>query len=220
MTTAASPSGQPTAPFATSPALPPTKARRRPWLVWAGVALAIVGGLASWSYASTVGNTDTVLVITGDVSRGDTIKSGDLTTMEIASGQNSDTFAAGESRKVIGQVALVDLPDGSLVTTNNVGEGLAVESGKSIVGVALSAKQLPSYPLTAGDKVRIVDTPIAQGDPPAATPSTFTAEVFTTKYDDISGQWIIDLVVNERQAADIAARSATGRIALILDATK
>jgi len=209
-----------TPPFATTPALPPTKARRRPWLVGAGVALAIVGGLASWYYASTVGNTDTVLVITGDVARGDTIASGDLTTIQIAGGQGTGTFAAADSRDVIGQVALVDLPDGSLVTKNNVGEGLAVAAGKSIVGVALSADQLPSYPLTAGDKVRIVDTPIAQGDPPAATPSTFRAEVFTTKYDDISGQWIVDLIVSESQAADIAARSATGRIALILDSTE
>ena len=203
-----------------APYLPPTKAQRRPWLVGLGVSLAIIGGLASWYYASTVGNTDTVLVVSGDVTRGEVIGTDDLTTLEIASGQTTTAFRASDSRDVIGQVALVDLPEGSLLTHENLGDGLAVDRGKSIVGVALAPSQMPSFPLSAGDEVRLVDTPIAQGDPPDATPSTFRAVVFTTKYDEASSRWIVDLLVTSSQAADIAARSATGRIALILDSAE
>lgn len=202
----------------TAPVLPPTKSRRRPAIIAAGVALAIVGGLASWYYASSVGNTVTVLVTVDAVTRGETIESADLTTIQIAGGQNTNTFTAAQSTDVIGQIATVDLPSGTLLTTENIGAGLAVKSGESIVGVALSPAQMPSYPLAAGDEVRIVDTPIAQGEPPASTPNTFKATVFTTKFDEASAQWIVDLVVPTSQAADIAARAATGRIALILDA--
>lgn len=198
-------------------AAPPTKSRRRPALILAGVALAIVGGLGSWWYASSIGNTVTVLVTSTAVTRGEQIETADLTTLEIAGGQASDAITAARSTEVVGQVATVDLPAGSLITSDNIGGGLTVESGQSIVGVALTAAQMPSHPLAAGDAVRIVDTPIAQGDPPQTTPQSYEATVFTSKYDDATSQWIVDLVVPQGRAADIAARSATGRIALVLD---
>lgn len=197
--------------------LAPTKTRTRPWLVGLGVAIVIVGGLGTWYFASTIGHTSTVLVTANGITRGEVLTAQDLTTLEIASGQNTTAVAATESSNVIGKTAAVDLPAGTMLTNSNIGDALAIEAGQSIVGVALSSAQLPSYQLAAGDKVRLVDTPISQGDPPAATPSTFKAVVFTTKYDEVNGQWIIDLVVPSNQAADIAARSATGRIALVLD---
>lgn len=198
-------------------AAPATRSRRRPALILAGVALAIVGGLGSWWYASSVGNTVTVLVTSGSVARGEQIETVDLTTLEIAGGQTSEAITAARSDDVVGQVATVDLPAGSLITADNIGGGLTVETGQSIVGVALTAAQMPSYPLSAGDAVRIIETPIAQGDPPQSTPQSYEAIVFTSKYDDSTSQWIVDLVVPQGKAADIAARSATGRIALVLD---
>ena len=50
-------------------AAPPTKARRRPMIIAAGVALAVVGGLGSWAYATSTGDTQTVLVTSTDVRR-------------------------------------------------------------------------------------------------------------------------------------------------------
>jgi hypothetical protein len=196
---------------------PPTKSRRRPAVIAAGVALAIIGGLGSWYYASTVGNTVTVLSTQTDIARGATITSADLTTLQIAGGQDTPAFTAAQATDVIGQTATVDLPAGTLVTTANVGEGISITAGESIVGVALSLAQLPNYPLVAGDKVRLVDTPIAQGDPPASEPKSFEATVFTTRFDEATAAWVVDLVVPSKEAADIAARSATGRVALVLD---
>lgn len=198
-------------------AAPPTKARRRPMIIAAGVALAVVGGLGSWAYATSTGDTQTVLVTSTDVSRGEQISSGDLTTMEIAGGQQTSAYSAAQSTSAIGQVALVDLPAGSLVTRSNTGDVLIVDAGKSIVGVALTSAQMPSQPLAAGDSVRLVDTPVPQGDPPQQTPQTFTATVFAVRFDEKNARWIADLVVPKDKAADIAARAATGRVALILD---
>ncbi|MFC5928621.1 hypothetical protein D6T64_21630 [Cryobacterium melibiosiphilum] len=196
---------------------PPTKSRRRPAVIAAGVALAIVGGLGSWFYASTVGDTVTVLTTSADIARGATITSENLTTLQIAGGQDTTAVAAEQAASVIGETATVDLPTGTMITSDNVGAGIAVETGQSIVGVALSVAQLPSYPLAAGDQVRLVDTPVSQGDPPASSPESFEATVFTTRFDEGSSTWIVDLVVPQSQAADIAARGATGRVALILD---
>lgn len=196
---------------------PPTKSRRRPAVIAAGIALAIVGGLGSWYYASSVGNTTTVLTTKDTVNRGEEITTDDLATIEIAGGQGTTAFTAAQASDVVGMTATVDLPGGSLLTAENVGNAIAIENGQSIVGVALTVAQMPSYSLAAGDSIRLVDTPVAQGDPPATTPKSFEATVFTTRYEESTSQWIIDLVVSEDQAADIAARAATGRIALILD---
>lgn len=201
-------------------ATPPTKTRRRPAIIAAGVALVIVGGLGAVWYASSVGDTVAVLVTKGDIARGQTIESSDLTTLEIGGGQSTAAVTAKNADQVIGEVAKVDLPAGSLVTTDNVGVALEVADDESIVGVALTAAQMPSYPLTAGDAVRIVDTPIAQGDPPSSTPQSYEATVFTTRFDEATSQWIVDLVVPKSRAADIAARAATGRIALVLDGNR
>jgi hypothetical protein len=95
---------------------------------------------------------------------------------------------------------------------------LLVPPGDSIVGIALNQSQLPSHPLSAGDQVRLVDTPVAQGEPPTSSPETFDATVFTTKFDETNQVWIIDLVVPTNDAADIAARAATQRVSIILDA--
>ena len=197
---------------------PPTKGRRRPALIALGVALVIIGGLATWYLTQAVNDTETVLTTSSSVSRGEEITADDLTTIEIAGGQNVEAFTAAQAQTVIGQVALVDLPAGSLVTPDNIGDTIAIENGQSIVGVALTTAQLPSYPLAAGDTVRIVETPVAQGEPPATTPATFEAVVFTTRFDEATSQTIVDLIVPESRAADIAARAATGRIALVVDA--
>ena len=202
-----------------APVLPPTKTRRRPMLIAAGIAIAIIGGLGSYYLYTAGSSTVTVLVTSTDIARGAELTTNALTTIEIAGGQNTTAYRASQSTDVIGDVALVDLPAGTLLTTSNVGDGLPIADGQSIVGVALTPQQMPSYPLAAGDRVRLVDTPIAQGDPPATTPQTFRATIFTTRYDAENRVYIVDLVVPSGQAADIAARAATGRVALVVDAT-
>lgn len=202
------------------PGQTPVKSRRRPALIAMGVALAILGGLGSFYYASTLSNTVTVLETKSDIARGAEITAADLTTLEITGGQGTNAFTPNQSSQVVGKVASVDLPAGTLVTPKNVGEGLTIKAGQSIVGIALTVSQMPGYPLSAGDSVRVVDTPVAQGEPPATTPESFAATVFTAKYNEKTSQWIVDLVVAESKAADIAARTATGRVALIVDSSR
>lgn len=198
--------------------LPPTKTRRRPGLIAGGAALVIVGALGSWFYASQAGDTVTVLVASGDIARGDTIAKEDLSTLQIAGGQETTALRAEQSAEVLGKIATLDIPAGSLISTSTIDTALTVEDGQSVVGFALTQSQIPSVPLNAGDKVRIVDTPVQQGDPPADTPNSLRGTVFTvTQSADDAGQWLVNLIVPSSEAADLAARAATGRAALVLD---
>ena len=203
---------KPTQESASPAVLPPTKSRRRPMLIAAGIALAVVGGLGSWYFFTTVGNTTTVLTVNKDIPRGQQITAQDLGTLQISGDQATNALKATQTKEAIGDVAMVDLPAGTLV-----GDSRVVADGKSLVGVALTAAQMPSQTLVAGDKVRLVDTPIAQGEPPATTPQTFTATVFSVREDAQNSRWIVDLLVSPERAPDIAARAATGRVALVLD---
>ncbi len=195
----------------------PTKSRRRVWMIALGITIILIGALATWYVTSTTSRTVAVLTTSADVQRGEAITQNDLTTISIAGGQNVDAIPASEAAEVVGKVASVDLPAGSLLTTSNTLDTLPVPEGSSIVGIALNSSQLPSYRLVAGDAVRLVDTPVAQGEPPTSDPQTFDATVFTTTYDEANQTWIVDVVVPEREAASIAARAATQRVSIVLD---
>jgi hypothetical protein len=195
----------------------PTKSRRRVWMIALGITIILIGALATWYVTSTTSRTVAVLTTSADVQRGEAITQNDLTTISIAGGQNVDAIPASEASEIVGKVASVDLPAGSLLTTSNTLDTLPVPEGSSIVGIALNSSQLPSYRLVAGDAVRLVDTPVAQGEPPTSDPQTFDATVFTTTYDEANQTWIVDVVVPEREAASIAARAATQRVSIVLD---
>jgi hypothetical protein len=76
---------------------------------------------------------------------------------------------------------------------------------------------LPAQPLRAGDRIRIVDTPVSQGEPPATTPASIAGLVVSVSEPDQAGVTVVDVTVPSARAADLAARVATGRIALVLD---
>lgn len=210
---------QETVPAAARPAAvgQAPKSRRRLWGAALGIALVLAGCLGTWYITSQTSQTVTVLSTSADVQRGEEITQADLTTISIAGGQTTDTVPANKAATIVGQVAAVDLPAGSVITSANVVDTLPVPEGKTIVGVSVTTAQLPAYGLTSGDQVRIVDTPVAQGEPPADDPQTFKATVFTSKFDETTNAWVVDLVVPASEAPAIAARAATQRVAIILD---
>lgn len=195
------------------------RSRPRPAIIALGFALVIVASLGgAWLYMST-GQTVQVISANAPIARGDQITREDLTTVEIPEGQTIPSYTVDDAKSVIGQYAVVDIPQGTLISPNNIAGNAGVPEGDSIVGIALTQAQLPPYPLASGDPVRIVETPINQGDPPATTPPTIKATVVSVTQDETSGNTIVAVAVDEDRAADLAARAATGRVALILDST-
>jgi hypothetical protein len=87
----------------------------------------------------------------------------------------------------------------------------------SIVGVSLTASMKPATDLLNGDHVRVVTTPGEGGDVAPTAPTSITATVVDTRQDPTSGAYVVDVLVPASDAAQLAAWSSTGKVAVILD---
>ncbi|GAA1863533.1 hypothetical protein GCM10009751_21810 [Myceligenerans crystallogenes] len=197
----------------------PTRARRRPAVIALGLALVALGVLASVYLTTTLGQTHQVLAVTNDVARGETITSGDLTAVDLPTGPTLLKPVDAELIREIGgkKVAAADLPAGSLLTPGSFQDALQPAVGRSIVGIALAPNQMPRTALNAGDVVRIVETPVTGGDAPPEEPLSIPAVVVTSQAATIGDQTVVDVEVAKDKAAALAARAATGRVALVID---
>ena len=196
----------------------PVRHQRRWGLIALGIALLAVSVLGVQMLVSRAAQTAEVLALTQDVERGEQIQGSDLSTVRVPIDQNDlATVDASMIEDVIGQVAAADLIAGTTLTPTATVADLLPPTGQSVVGFALTVGQLPAQPLRAGDHVRIVDTPVAQGDPPAGEPTAFDAVVLSVQPDSTTGTTLVDLQVDAEEASEIAVRAFTGRAALVLD---
>ena len=191
--------------------------RRRPGLLAAGVALVALGALAAAYLTQVVGNTVPVVAVVQTVPAGEVIDRTDLAVANVAADPALAPVAASRLETFVGLRAAVDLSAGSLLTDQAVTDEVVPAAGRSLVGVALTSAQLPAAVLQPGDRVRVVDTPTAQGEPPSTTPTTIPGEVASVVGPDDTGLTVVNLLVTDDRAADLAARVATGRVALVLD---
>jgi hypothetical protein len=201
--------------------LKPTRARRRPALIALGLALVALSVLASVYLASSLGRTYQALAIKGDIARGTVITAADLVPVDLPTGPSLLEPVPAEQLDQIAdkKVAAADLKDGQLLTPGSVADELRPAAGKSIVGVALAPNQMPATEdLRAGDVVRVVETPATGGEPPSAAPFAISAVVVGTADSPLGDQVVVDVEVTSANAAGLAARAATGRVAIVIDA--
>ncbi|WP_051426542.1 SAF domain-containing protein [Jiangella gansuensis] len=194
----------------------PPKQRRRPALIGLGVALVALGGLGAAWLATSVSNTVDVIALSNDVARGEIIEESDLTTASINADPSLQPIRDTRLGEIAGQYATSDLSAGGLLTEGDFDDLVQPAEGEAMVGVAVTSAQLPAEALRPGDIVRIVDTPNAQDEPPSDTPDSIEATVVRSSVEEESGQRIVDVIVPEVRAPDLAARVATGRIAVVL----
>lgn len=205
------------APTTATPVKPVTM-KRRPWMVALAVALIALGGAGGAWLMTRSGESQEVLTITAPVARGEVIEATDLTTTELPlTALNLSTVSSSDLDAVVGQVATVDLLPGVLLSPEATAARLVPEAGASVVGVSLTDSQRPARPLSAGDMVRLVATPMTGGEAPTGEPTTFEATVINTQTSPSSGALILNVEVPSSQAPQLAALAATGRIALIID---
>lgn len=199
------------------PPAPPPKLRRRPSLVAASIALICLGGiLAAFAWTATT-STKSVVAARDLVQRGEVIEASDLMTVQVSADPALRTVPAAQLTTLVGRRAANDIAVGTLVTAGQVTDENVPSSGQSLVGVGLPLSQLPGEELVAGDKVRVVSTPGAQGEVSDAPPVTIRAEVVSVRVNDEDGQVVVTVQLPEGDAADLAARVATGNIAIVLD---
>lgn len=218
---ASTPPGPGTKPPPPLPTITPApKLRSRPRVAAAGIALVAVGGLVG-AYLLTSSTTAVdVIAISATVQRGQVITKSDLSTAAVTLSPSLKTVPADQMSSLVGKRAASDLTAGSLLTPAGVTTALTPAAGRTVVGVAVTAAQLPSQPLNAGDTIRIIDTPKAADDPPSAAPGAVKATVVSTTVNTGLQRTIVDVTVPTDQAASLAARVATGRVAIVLDSAE
>src|ERR1035437_7027058 len=197
---------------------PPPRLRRRPALVAASVAAICLGALlAVWGYTVASTSQD-VLAVRATVPRGEVITRDALMTAQIGVDPVLKPLPATAADSVVGKRAAMDLAAGGLVTAEEVTSAVVPAKGMSLVGVSLPPALLPAAQLQSGDQVRIVATPGAQGDVATGTsPTSIGATVVGVRGAGDNGQIVVDVSVPFDQAAELAARAATGKVALVLD---
>ena len=202
---------------AAPPVAPPPKLRRRPALIAAAVALVAVGAiLAAWAWTSTT-NTQEVLAARDTIARGAVITSDDIARVRINADPALQPLPASAYDDVVGQRAALDIAAGSLLTQAATVAEPVPPDGMSVVGVALSPAQAPGLTLRNGDRVRVVLTPGEGADALTGSPPFNEAEVVGARTDEMTGELVVDLLVPRSEAGVLAARVATGNVALVLD---
>lgn len=197
----------------------PPKLRRRPLLALAGLGLVVMGALlAAWVYLSSTDATRAVAV-RETVMRGETITAADLMTVQVSPDPVLRLVPAADLNSFVGQRAARDLSAGGLLTPDAVTGQVVPGDGESVVGLALTSALMPGEPLMAGDRVRVVATPGQAGDPAAfeSADTVFGAEVVGVSGSLETGQYVVSVLVPERDAPQLAQWASAGRAALVLD---
>ncbi|WP_238408669.1 SAF domain-containing protein [Pimelobacter simplex] len=179
----------------------------------------VAAGALGTAFAFTaINDTQEVLVVANDIKRGEIIQAGDLSVVRVSVDPALTPVAGSQKGELMGSRAAVDLWAGTLLTEGSVTDSLVPGKGQSLVGISLTPAQMPSEALYFGDAVRIVTTPGDQGEITDEEPVTIEATVVGVSRVEETGETVVDVSVSEGDAADLAARAATGRVALVLDA--
>ena len=196
---------------------PPPKLRRRPVLIAASVAAICLGALASmWAYQST-SDAHSVLAVRQTIERGDVITAEDLMTVNISVDPALKPLSADQANSVVGKHAALDMSAGGVVTQGQITEQALPAKGSSVVGIALTPGMLPANQIRVGDKVRVVVTPGQQGEMPTTDPDSIQAVVVGVAKDETTGNAIVNVQVPTNDGPMLAARAATGKVAIVLD---
>jgi hypothetical protein len=203
-----------------TPASPaPLRARRRPSFIALGVALAAAGGVLTATLVARSGDRVAVLAVAQNVPVGSTITPQDLTVAHVAPDSALSPVRAGDESAVVGQVAAVGLPAGSLLIRADLTATAVPGAGQQLVGVAVQPGQLPARALIAGDKVLVAETPGdfsgSDSGSVSATVATIPGTVVDVSAPESNGTVVVDLLVASAQGPQVAAIASTGHVALI-----
>ncbi len=186
-----------------------------------GLLAMCLGGLGAAYLYSQASSSTPVLVATRTVARGEVIKDTDLRVAEIGGGASVTAVDAARIREVVGQVAILDLAEGSLVTPGSYGQ-VTVRSGTSQLGLRLAPGRIPIRDMPAGTPVRIIGVP-AKTDASAAAADAFvtTAVVVTAPRATADGTAIVlDIELASDKAVAVAQLAAADRIVLTREPVK
>jgi hypothetical protein len=204
-------------PQSTSSGPGSVRVRRRPLLAIVGVLLAVsASAVAGWAVLNAQ-NTERVLGIVRTIPAGHPVAVDDLTYVEIPVGSMPAAVRGSDVAEVLGRYATVTLLPGQILVSEALADSLVPPAGFSLVAIAVEAGRLPTVPLEAGDRIDIVSTPAEQEEPPHdRAPDSMAGTVVSTEPLADTTKTIINVQIEQGRAGLLAARAATGRIAVVV----
>jgi hypothetical protein len=203
------------------PATGPLKPRNRSWGLVTLSALLVLGlglGVAAWGLQ--VGDKASVLAIGEPVAKGQVVERGDLVSTSVSG--VGGAIPVEEMDRVVGKTAAVDLVAGQILTPAMVAADPVPGPGRSVVGLALDPTRVPSAGLAPGDQVDVIAVPAGEdgqtNSAAAEAPGVLAqaAQVYAVGGEATGGgQLLLTVVVDAREAAEIAAASTQNRVAVV-----
>jgi hypothetical protein len=222
--------GQGTWPEATAPPgrrLPTARRERKPVLAACALLLIVGGALAAGLLVVQSGKRVTAIEIIQPVGAGQRIPSGAMQPVQVASGTGLDYVPWAEASQVTRFYAATTIPPGTLLISAMVARASGVTTGRDVVGLALSAGQLPAQ-LKAGDHVGIY----AVGGPAsgsagcpgtggaALTGDAVVVSVLTPGNGSLAGSsggtTDVTVAVSPADAGAVACDAAAGNVAVVV----
>lgn len=155
------------------------------------------------------------LAIAANVERGETITADDVRVVYVASDDVLATLGEAQLSQVVGRVALVDLPAGTLVTRGLVADAVAIEAGDGVAGLSLDPGQYPAFGLAPGDIVNVVRSVEDAAGEDADNVIARNATVFAVE-DLASDRKLISIMTSEADAEAVASAAGGGSLRLVL----
>ena len=218
----ARPPGEPAAaPAGGGTALPRLPGRRNPRWIALGVVALCLGALLSYVVYAHVAAESTVVALARTVYRGEVVERADLTSVRLSGGGLPGTVPVADLERLVGQHAVFDLPAGSVLGAGSVADTAVPAEGRTAVGMRLAAGRAPQELLLPAAPVRLVAlaAPAAtSGVQDALAGKTYTGRVIDQAPGADGASILLDVEVDEAQAATIAALAAAERIAVVRDA--
>lgn len=186
--------------------------KRLPWLALA-VVLVVGGGLLVGLLVQSASDRTSVLVAANSLAPGQLIQESDLRVVEVGVDGAASLVPASSRDSVVGQVAVVGIPEGTLLSPGQLAVDGGIEEGSVVVGALLGPGELPVPTLRSGDVVELVAVSGGQG---ADQESLGRGSVFSTAPGTQTGTVFVSLVVDEAIAEQAADVSAQQRLRLLL----
>jgi hypothetical protein len=196
---------------------PSSRARRRGWLLVAGLlAMVVCAGAFALVYLGADARVQ-VLAAARPLAAGQTITAGDLQVVRIVPDAGMALLPAGDASRVVGRSVAVPVAAGTLLSQAQLGPAQWPPEGQAVAALPLKPGRLPAG-LAAGSPVLVVtvapDPGLESGAPPARVAPVPATVMHVAEGVDGTGTAVVTLLMAHADAVTVAA--AAGDLALVL----
>lgn len=151
------------------------------------------------------------------VERGDTITASDVRVVYVDSDDPLAHLGEAQMNQIVGRVALVDLPAGTLLTTALVADPIALDAGEGVTGLSLEPGAYPAVGIAPGDRVNVVRAGDSGAGDASEAVIARNATVFAVQ--DLAGDRKLVSIMSSEADAEAIAAAAGGPLRLVMVAS-